>query len=187
MVVECCLPAGLAGEQREAGFQIEDQIIECFARLRAPVYRYLIGIHIAPEEADELTQETFLRLYEQLRRGSRIENLRGWVFRVAHNLAVNGIKGRKHLAPMTVEQWECVVQTRSDPGPGPEEQLLDKEKMMRIHETISKLSPLQQQCLHLRVEGFRYREIAEILDLAVPTVAESLRRAIVKLAVERHG
>jgi RNA polymerase sigma-70 factor (ECF subfamily) len=166
---------------------MEEQIIECFTQLRVPVYRYLIGIHIAPEEADELIQETFLRLYEQLSRGSRIENIRGWVFRVAHNLAVNGLKGRKHLTPMTWERWESVVQTRQDPRPSPEEQLLDKEKMTHIHETLGKLSRLQQQCVHLRVEGFRYREIAEILDLSVPTVSESLRRAVVKLAGERQG
>ena len=41
---------------------------------------------------------------------------------------------------------------------------LDKERMAHIHDTLSKLSPLQRQCVHLRVEGFRYREIAAILS-----------------------
>ncbi len=185
--IGCLLPAALTPAHCPPVDKIEEQIIECFDQLRMPVYRYLVGMHLVPQDADEVIQETFLKLYEQLSRGGQIENIRGWTFRVAHNLAINGLKGRKHLAPMTDEQWESVVQTREDPRPGPEEQLLDKEKMAHIHDTLGKLSRLQRQCVHLRIEGFRYREIAEILEVSVPSVAESLRRAIVKLAVERHG
>jgi RNA polymerase sigma-70 factor (ECF subfamily) len=183
----CLLPASLASARSSSAQKIEEQIVECFSQLRLPIYRYLIGIHVAPEEAEELIQESFLRLYEQLSRGGRIENIRGWAFRVAHNLAVNELKGRRHVASISPEQWESMMQTRQDPRPGPEEQLLDKERMAHIHDALCKLSPLQRQCVHLRVEGFRYREIADILDLSVPTIAESLRRAVVKLATDRHG
>jgi RNA polymerase sigma-70 factor, ECF subfamily len=181
------MPAAVAGVRCPSAHKIEDQVIECFSQLRIPMYRYLVGIHVTPEEADELIQETFLRLFEQLSGRRGIENIRGWVFRVAHNLAVNKLKARKYLTCMTPEQWDSMLQMREDPHPGPEEQLLDKEKMSHIHETLGRLSRLQQQCVHLRIEGFRYREIAEILGLSVPTVAESLRRAVVKLAPERHG
>ena len=185
--LEYLLPATISSAQCPSLDKVEEQIIECFDRLRMPIYRYLVGMHLVPQDADEVIQETFLKLYEQLSGGGQIENVRAWTFRVAHNLAINGLKGRKHLAPMTDEQWEAVVQTREDPRPGPEEQLLDKEKMAHIHQSLGKLSRLQCQCVHLRIEGFRYREIAEILCVSVPSVAESLRRAIVKLTVERHG
>jgi RNA polymerase sigma-70 factor (ECF subfamily) len=185
--VDFCVPVGISGDRAQTTLKIEEQIIELFDTLRGSVYRYLICIHNPPEEADEVIQETFLKLYVHLNRGVRIENARGWVFRVAHNLSVNRMKSRKFMAPMTSEQWESVVETHCDPEPGPEEQLLHKERMTRLYSTISTLSPLQQQCLHLRIEGFRYREIGEILDVGVPTVAESLRRAIEKLTPERHG
>jgi RNA polymerase sigma-70 factor (ECF subfamily) len=182
-----CLPVEISGDSAQATLKIEEQIIELFDKLRSSVYRYLICVHHPPEEADEVIQETFLKLYVHLNRGARIENARGWVFRVAHNLGVNRMKSRKFMAPMTSEQWDNVVETRCDPEPGPEEQLLHKERMTRLYSTISTLPPLQQQCLHLRIEGFRYREIGEILDVSVPTVSESLRRAIEKLTPERHG
>ena len=59
--------------------------------------------------------------------------------------------------------------------------MLRKEKVLRVYAAISMLSAQQKQCLYLRAEGFRYREIAEILGVTISTVAESLRRAIKKL------
>ncbi len=184
---DICLPIGVAANEGQTALKIEEQIIGLFDTFRVPIYRYLVCTHIAPEDADEIIQETFLRLYLQLHGGTRIENLKGWMFRVAHNLGLNGIKSRKHLTPTTAEEWSDLVESRSDPSPGPEELLIFKEKMARLYVTISKLSPQQQQCLHLRTEGFRYREIAEILGVTISTVAESLRRAIEKLTLERHG
>ena len=56
--------------------------------------------------------------------------------------------------------------------------------MARVQTAMSSLSEQQKQCLFLRAEGFRYREIAEILGVSISTVAESLRRAIRKLTSE---
>jgi len=75
----------------------------------------------------------------------------------------------------------------ADPRRGPEELLLRREKMARVHAAISALSDQQKQCLYLRAEGFRYREMAEILEVTISTVVESLRRAIKKLVTESHG
>jgi DNA-directed RNA polymerase specialized sigma24 family protein len=57
-------------------------------------------------------------------------------------------------------------------------QFLDRsvmEKYTRLHTAIGRLTLPERQCLHLRAEGFRYREIAEILEVGVPTVGEYLR------------
>ena len=180
------ISASLLTREAEPALRIEDQVIEAFDQARLPIYRYLVCIHITPQEADEIIQDTFLRLFEALHSGERISNPKGWAFRVAHNLGVNGIKGRKYVAPVSPEKWVDLVESRMDPTPGPEELLLLKEKMGRLHAVISNLPEQQQQCLHLRTEGFRYREIAEILGVAIPTVAESVRRAIGKLTLERH-
>jgi len=58
------------------------------------------------------------------------------------------------------------------------------EKFERLHAAMARLSPQELQCLHLRAEGFRYREIAEILGIATKTAAEFLRRGIKKLMRE---
>ena len=181
------LPAHLLGREGQQTLKLEERIVQLFDELRKPVFRYLLCLGGSPVEADEVIQETFLRLYQHLHAGGRDDNLRGWVFRVAHNTALNQIKSRKFLAPISPEKWAELIESSTDPAPGPEELLLAKEKMTRLHATISTLPPREQQCLHLRVEGFRYREIAEILGVTVSTVAESLRRAIANLTREAHG
>jgi RNA polymerase sigma-70 factor (ECF subfamily) len=147
---------------------------------------------MSPTETDEIIQETFLRLYQHLNSGGNERNLRGWIFRVAHNLCINELKSRKRVASSASEDLpeldisELDISV-ADSRPGPEELLLHREKIARIHAAVSSLSEQQKQCLLLRAEGFRYREIAEILEVTISTVAESLRRAIKKLTKESDG
>src|SRR5450755_259305 len=60
---------------------------DAFTELREPVCRYLLALGLAAPEAEEVVQETFLRLCQHLDSDRPRDNLRGWVFRVAHNLA----------------------------------------------------------------------------------------------------
>jgi RNA polymerase sigma-70 factor (ECF subfamily) len=71
--------------------------------------------------------------------------------------------------------------TLADRASDPESGLLEREKLQRVHHAVQSLSPQQQQCLYLRAEGLRYREIADTLGVTVSTVAEFLKRAVVRL------
>ncbi len=164
--------------------RLEEQIARLYDELRQPLFRYLLCMRIAPDEAEEVIQESFLRLYKHLHAGGREDNLRGWVYRVAHNLSSSRRKGRKFLVDTSPELWQQISHSATDPGLGPEELLLRKEKMTRLHRDIAHLSELQQNCIRLRVEGCRYQEIAEILGVTTSTVAGSLRHAIEKLTRE---
>jgi RNA polymerase sigma-70 factor (ECF subfamily) len=150
--------------------------------LRLPVVRYLICLGLRQEDADEIVQETFLRVYKHLRADGADPNLRGWVFRVAHNLAINHCKKQRgHAALGDVEGCEeafCIA----DPSPNAEEVVLRKERMRRVVKAMRNLSGQEMQCVHLRAEGFRYREIAKIMGIGTSTVADSLQRALAKLA-----
>jgi RNA polymerase sigma-70 factor (ECF subfamily) len=150
-----------------------------FEEQRVPMCRYLVSLGLRPAVASEITQDAFLRLYRHLRSNGRGENLRGWVFRVAHNLAVNELKraGTAAAEPPAPE---------TDPGGDPEQALLRKERLGRMRTAIRALPRRQQECLHLRAEGLRYREIAEALGIAVSSVAESLQRAMETLARSCH-
>lgn len=181
-----CVPATILGQEGQRILKLEERVTQIFDELREPVYRYLLCRSATPAEADDIIQETFLRLYRHLNAGGNEGNLRGWVFRVAHNLSINEIKRYKHLFSTAPEGLAELELSHADPAPGPEELLLLKEKMARVHTAISSLSEQQKQCLYLRAEGFRYREIAEILGVTISTVAESLRRAINKLIRESH-
>jgi RNA polymerase sigma-70 factor (ECF subfamily) len=138
-------------------------------------------------EAEEIIQDTFLRLYRHLHSGGREDNLRSWIFRVAHNIGINELKRLNYLGPRNPQQLADPSELSIDQALNPEELLLRKERIVRTHAAISALSERQKQCLYLRAEGFRYREIAELLGVTISTVAELLHRAIKRLTKESNG
>jgi len=178
--------AALRNEGGRRALKLEDQIAGLFDEMQGPLYRYLLSLSVNSAEADEIVQETFLRLYKHLTAGGREDNLRGWLFRVARNISVTEFRKRNHRPVANEDYWVEATESNADPARNPEELLVWKESMARVHAAISELSGQQKECLYLRAEGFRYREIAEILDVTTSTVVEYLRRAINKLAKEAH-
>lgn len=150
-----------------------------FEQYRGAVYVYVFSLCRNPEYAEELTQEAFLRLYAYLRAGNRIENVRGWVFRVAHNLAVNQGKKSRFEVPggLALEQWH----QHSDPSNNPEQLLLDDERSSRFRQGLEYLTEHQRQCMQLRAEGFETQQIAEILHISRGGVVDALQRAVKRL------
>ena len=167
--------------------KLEERVTQLFELLREPVYHYLLVIFRSPSEAEDITQETFLQLYKHLHDGERIDNIRFWVFRVAHNLAVNRQKREQIYEFLAEPSWDEIYERLADTAPDPEQLLLIQEKMQRLHAAMAWLSPQERQCLHLRVEGFRYREIGEIVGISTSSVAEFLRRGIRKLMRTNNG
>jgi RNA polymerase sigma-70 factor (ECF subfamily) len=185
---EICARAPVLDQEGQRPLNLEEYITQLFDELRQPIRRYLLCLDVGPMEAEEIIQDTFLRLFRHLHSGGREDNLRGWLFRVAHNISINELKKRKYLGPCNPRSLpEDLSALSIDPAPNPEELLLRRERMIRIHAAISALSERQKQCLYLRAEGFRYREIAELLGVTVPTVSELLHRAIKKLTKESNG
>jgi RNA polymerase sigma-70 factor, ECF subfamily len=160
---------------------LEERFVKLFDELRIPVFRYLRRIGLRQEETEEIVQDTFLRLFKHLGEKGERGNLRGWVYRVAHNMAVNQYRHQRYLSHLTSEELERLSDMRRDQAPNPEQILVDQDKIARIERAICTLSHRQRECLFLRMEGYRYREIAETLGVTVATVSESLHRAIKKL------
>jgi RNA polymerase sigma-70 factor (ECF subfamily) len=179
-------PARILGQEGQRALNLKERITELFIELRGPLHRYLLCVGVRSPEAEEIIQETFLRLYRHLHHGGRDDNLRGWLFRVAHNIGINELKRKQYVLGVSCEHW-AERGSWFDQGHSPEELLLRKEKLIRVHAAIATLSEQQKECLYLRAEGFRYREIAEILGVTISTVVESLRRAIKKLSKESHA
>jgi RNA polymerase sigma factor (sigma-70 family) len=166
--------------------QLEQQITQLFETLRQPVYQYLMAVFGNAEEAEDLTQDAFLQLYKTVKGGQVIRNIRFWIFRVAHNLAVNRRKHNQFIAPLDANSWEIIENLLPDTKLNPEQNVLLREKYERLYRGLKRLSMQERQALFLRAEGFRYREIGEIMSVATPTVGEFLRRGIKKLS-EQNG
>lgn len=161
---------------------IEEQVIRVYERNREDVYRYLVLTGVRPEQAQESTQEAFLRLWTALRAGNEILNPRAWVFRVAHNLGIDQLKAGHGDTPLAPGLEQMIPDTASSA----EQILLRGERAARLRDALDGLSPQQRQCLHLRAEGFRYHEIAGALGIGISTVGEFLTRAVDRLKRAVH-
>ncbi len=180
-------PLGLstAGEFKHAPDR--DRVIELFRELRLPLYGYLVSIGIQPHEAEDVIQETFLKLHQQLAQGATIADPRPWAFRVAHNLCMNLHRSSRRFAIDPADESQAPPLDAPDHRPTPEDSYLRKEFMQRLDAGIAQLSEQQSQCLQLRVEGLKYREIASVMGIGVSSVAELIQRAIIRLMGELHG
>ncbi len=155
----------------------EQTVIELYELWRAPVYRYLIAVLGNAAVAEDLTQEVFVRLLEFLKEGDSIRNAGAWIFRVAHNLAVD----QHNIRLSSGVVWPARFEEGEDPATNAEEEVLEQERCRRVRLALARLSPQERHCLELRAEGLRYREIAEVLGVRVPTIQTFLARAIGKL------
>jgi len=162
---------------------VQERVAQLFEEARDDVYRYLISLGLYPPQAQEVTQEVFLRLYQTLCKGEDIRSDRAWIFKVAHN---QGLKVRAKQAQQP--PYDPGIELRlSDPGADPERSLLERERLRRLHQALEGLSEQQRRCLDLRMEGLRYPEIGEVLGISASTVSEFLRRAIARLRKSNDG
>jgi RNA polymerase sigma-70 factor, ECF subfamily len=160
---------------------LEQEVVELFDQLRARLLRYTLNFGLPVEDGEEIIQEVFLALFRHLQQGKPRENLRGWVFRVAHNLA---LKRRATAASMQSSLSEAAEQNAlfTDPAPGPEELLSSSQTQQKLLAVFRVLPEQDRRCLILRAEGLRYREIAQVLGMSLGAVSLSLSRSLARLA-----
>lgn len=179
----------VAGEvaDAEGRLTIEEKVKRYFEEYREPVFRYLTySFGGTVEQSEEITQEVFLRLFKAYNSGQSIANPRAWIYRVAHNLAIDQIKSRQFLKPMDDQDWDDLQASLVAGQLDPEQALLRKDQLNRIRGAIGRLTEIERECIGLRTKGLRYREIGEILEIGTTTVADTLHRAIEKIARETN-
>jgi len=166
--------------------QIGEEVVELFEQLRSPLLRYLMTLGLNVQDGEEVIQEVFLALFQHLKKGRRGDNLRGWIFRVAHNLALKQFRSTKSKIERASVPIDEVQTEFVSPAATPEEMLQQANSEERIQAVIQALPEQDRRCLYLRAEGLRYREIAETLGISLGSVANSLERAIGKLSRARE-
>ena len=159
----------------------QEQVTRVFEDARDDVYRYLLTFGLPPPQAQEATQDVFLRLYMALEHGDEIQNLRAWTFRAAHNLGLD-LRAKHQPLPIQPELERALRDTAASI----ETDLIERQRMAQLSSAWQTLSPQQRQCLHLRSEGLRYREIAAAMDISISSVREFLSRAVARLQKAVH-
>src|SRR5690349_22118698 len=163
-----------AANEMSQGLTIEDRVTTLFEALRGSMLGYIVSVFgiATAAEAEDITQDAFLQLHRMLQKGHAIENPRAWLFRVAHNLAIGRLKLRQFVAPLDDLEWDEISRRIPDPGMSPEQRAQRVEDFARLYIAMGRLSVQERECLHLRSEGLRYHEIAEVLGISTPAVGK---------------
>lgn len=159
------------------------RVVELYELLRPALHAYIASLGLNQEQAEDIIQETFLRLMRHIIRNGPERNLRGWLFRVARNISVDLHRFERRWRydiEVAVLSQGCL-----DPAPNPEEKVILEERKKQFESACDQLTPKQRRCVLLRAEGLRYREIAMILGVSVQRVGELMQRAISSLEAGR--
>ncbi len=166
----------------EAGsYSLEEEILSLFDTLHGSLLRYALSFGLSIHDSEDIIQEVFLALFHHLRRGGSRSNLRGWAFRVTHNLALKR-RARLSAENKLMDDAHDSLEDYSDCFPDPEAQLLFDERQSRLLAVFHALPKNDQWCLRLRAEGLRYREISQIVQISLGSVSASLTRSLARLA-----
>jgi RNA polymerase sigma-70 factor (ECF subfamily) len=160
--------------------EIEREVMALFEQFRNPLLRYTLSFGIPLQDAEEIIQEVFLALLRHLQLRRSRTNLRGWIFRVAHNLALKQRYANQKLLDRMAND-DTALAGHADPSPNPEEQLSTAQRRGRLLAVFRALPVGDQGCLRLRAEGLRYREIASVLGISLGAVSISLTRSLARL------
>ena len=168
----------LTDSNERRGIALRQHLEKIYFETHAAISSYVLSLGVPQAQKQEVTQEVYLRLYQTMSKGEEILDRRAWLFRVAHNLSLK-VRSREKTFRWLNPDWERFTGLTME---SPERALLDREKMRQVQLALETLSPQQRNCLYLRSEGLRYREIAEVMGISSSSVNEFLRRAISRLA-----
>lgn len=158
---------------------LEEEVVGLFNQLRNPLLRHVRSLGLLTPDGEEVVQEVFLALFQHLQQGKSRANLKGWLFRVGHNL---GLKRRMRGSQRARVQCAAeAAENQADPALNPEEQMASTQRQQRLMAAVGTLSETDRCCLYLRAEGLRYREIAETLGISLGGVSLSLSRSLAQL------
>jgi RNA polymerase sigma-70 factor (ECF subfamily) len=164
--------------------ELESEIVGLFDQTRGRLLRYALSFGLSIADAEEVVQDVFLALYQHLSRGKSRDSLCGWLFRVTRNMSL------KRRAAISRRPGDCAVTPDgeseslwvADPRPNPEDQIAFRQRQDRLRSVVCSLQEIDRECLYLRSEGLRYREISDVLGISVGGVANSLARSLARLS-----
>ena len=153
------------------------------------VYSYLRRLCGSAADAEDLTQQTFLKVWSSLDSFKGRSKFSTWLYRIAHNTYIDSQRGNAGSNRDRSDQWwaECI-----DKNPGPFANVAERQLARRLYETVDQLDEDKRHVVHLHYyQGLSIKETARVLNIATSTVKYRLREVFkilrIKLGVRETG
>ncbi len=166
----------------QSGSRRRNRIVELYDSVRPSLFGYLCCIGLCSSEAEDVIQESFLRLVKHFSTAGEEQNLSGGLFRVAHKLAMDLFRSVDRSDTDSLTEVRPLILEQVDRAMNPEEKAVREEQLQQLQVAMSWLTTQQRYAVLLRAEGLRYREIAAVLGISPQGVANLIQRALTRLA-----
>ncbi len=153
-------------------------------RYLKPIYNFVYRYVSNEQEAEDITQEVFIKTWRNLKKFDSQRKFKTWIFTIAKNTCFDWWKKKKTIPFSIFDNKEgfSLARTIQDPGPLPNELLERKNFKTAFNKAIETLSSKYCLVLSLRYNnGFTFREIAELLGEPINTIQSRYRRGVALL------
>lgn len=171
---DVALDVALVERHRRGDIHAFDEVYDRFGHM---VYNLAMRLAGNREEAADLTQEIFLRIYRHLGTFGGRSTLKTWIFRIAVNHCRDRLSRHSPSTQSIDDDFEDGGVPIADPARGPEELAVAADEGRQVAEGLSRIPPVFREAVVLRdLEGLSYEEIAEVLGVRVGTVRSRIAR-----------
>jgi len=168
-------------QTRIARFEDQPAYKELFITLYPPLFRFIVGIVKSKPAAEEIISDVFIKIWEKRHDLELIVNLTVYCYVIAKNLSLNFLEKQRKTTTLNIEDFS---ETLSELYIDPEELMITSEMADRINMAVDSLPARCKMIFTLVKENdFKYKEVAEIMNISPKTVENQLAIALKKISV----
>ena len=158
-----------------------EEIYKVFSSM---VYTVSLGVTHDSRDAEEVTQDVFVKVFKGLNRFKFGSSLGTWIYRITMNTAINIHRSGARRRTLGMANYDEIKDNIPDPHDVSKEDMERRHAKESIDRILGKMSPEHRACIVLReIEGLDYHEMSQILRIPLNTVRSRLKRAREAMAV----
>lgn len=162
---------------------------DVYREFEHPVHSYLLHLTQDPVKAEDLAQETFIRIFDKLKTFRGEASLHTWIYRIATNVSIDCFRGKAARQDKVNQSFEALEEEWQDQDtPTPEHQIEQSEMSHCVQQFILRLPlPYRTVVVLHDLQGLKIQDIADVLECSVDTVKIRLHRARKKIREFLHA
>jgi RNA polymerase sigma-70 factor (ECF subfamily) len=160
------------------------------SRYVGPMYRFLFRMVRNAQTAEDLSQETFVKVWRYIKRYDKTKSFKAWIFAIARNTALDALRKKDPITFTALEREDANGEDMNlaidieDARPLPDEVAIQAETAEALDRMLARLPPKQQAVILLHnAEGLTFQEIGDALHESLNTVKSRYRRAVERLKI----